>query len=101
MRRRRSRPITSITGVAALALTLAAGGCGSGAVRTHQPASTSHHQPATHRLHRSVSLVRNATPQADWRPFTAPVPILVYHDLGTPPAGEPYPGLYVPDGEFE
>ncbi|HUO72309.1 MAG TPA: polysaccharide deacetylase family protein [Solirubrobacteraceae bacterium] len=98
MRRRRSRLTTSITGVAALAFTLAVGGCGSGAVRTRQPASTSHHRPATHR---SGGLVRNATPRPDWRPFTGPVPILVYHDLGTPPAGEPYPGLYVPDGEFE
>jgi peptidoglycan/xylan/chitin deacetylase (PgdA/CDA1 family) len=28
------------------------------------------------------------------------VPILVYHDLGVPPASEPYPGLYIADGEF-
>ena len=29
------------------------------------------------------------------------MPILVYHDLGTPPASEPYPGLYVSDADFE
>jgi peptidoglycan/xylan/chitin deacetylase (PgdA/CDA1 family) len=28
------------------------------------------------------------------------VPILVYHDLGTPPAGDAYPGLYVSDDDF-
>ena len=46
-------------------------------------------------------LVRNATPQPDWRPYTGPVPILVYHDLGSPPPAENYPGLYVSDAEFE
>jgi peptidoglycan/xylan/chitin deacetylase (PgdA/CDA1 family) len=45
--------------------------------------------------------VRNATPQAGWAPYTGPVPILVYHDLGTPPPSEPYPGLYVSDSDFE
>lgn len=39
--------------------------------------------------------VRNATPQADWRPYTGPVPILEYHVLGPAPADEPYPDLYV------
>lgn len=45
--------------------------------------------------------MRNATPQPSWRPFSGPVPILVYHELGTPPASEPYPGLYVSDSNFE
>lgn len=44
--------------------------------------------------------VRNATAQPDWRPYTGPVPILVYHDLGTPPAAASYPGLYVSDVDF-
>jgi peptidoglycan/xylan/chitin deacetylase (PgdA/CDA1 family) len=39
--------------------------------------------------------VRNATPQAGWKPYTGPVPILEYHDLGRPPAGAPYPELFV------
>ena len=46
------------------------------------------------------TLVRNATPQPDWRPYTGPVPILVYHELGNPPPTEPYPGLYVSDSNF-
>jgi peptidoglycan/xylan/chitin deacetylase (PgdA/CDA1 family) len=46
--------------------------------------------------------VRNATPQRNWKPYAGQhVPILVYHDLGTPPASEPYPGLYVSDADFE
>src|SRR4051812_4793312 len=32
---------------------------------------------------------------AGWRRHTGPVPILVYHALGNPPVGAPFPGLYV------
>ncbi len=45
--------------------------------------------------------VRNATAQPSWKPFSGPVPILVYHELGIAPASEPYPGLYVSDPDFE
>jgi peptidoglycan/xylan/chitin deacetylase (PgdA/CDA1 family) len=46
-------------------------------------------------------MVRNATPQADWKPYTGPVPILEYHVLGRPPEGAPYPELYVGRTDFE
>src|ERR1700761_205075 len=46
-------------------------------------------------------LVTNATPQADWKPYTGPVPILEYHVLGHPPEGAPYPELYVGRTDFE
>jgi len=46
-------------------------------------------------------MVRNARAQPDWRPYTGPVPILVYHDLGTPPPNEAYPGLFVSDSDFQ
>lgn len=45
--------------------------------------------------------VANATPQADWKPYTGPVPILEYHVLGHPPEGAPYPELYVGRTDFE
>jgi peptidoglycan/xylan/chitin deacetylase (PgdA/CDA1 family) len=45
--------------------------------------------------------VRNATPQADWKPYTGPVPILEYHVLGQPPESAPYPELYVGRTDFE
>jgi peptidoglycan/xylan/chitin deacetylase (PgdA/CDA1 family) len=68
----------------------------SGQVASHRT-GTRNHGPV-----QTVSLrVRNATPQPSWKPFSRPVPILVYHDLGTPPASEPYPGLYVSDSDFE
>lgn len=44
--------------------------------------------------------MRNAIAQRGWHRHTGPVPIRVYHDLGTPPASEPYPGLYVSDSRF-
>jgi peptidoglycan/xylan/chitin deacetylase (PgdA/CDA1 family) len=43
---------------------------------------------------------RNSTPQPDWAPHLGPVPILEYHDLGTPPAGAPYPELFVGRTDF-
>ncbi len=45
-------------------------------------------------------LVRNATPQASWKPYTGPVPILEYHVLGAAPADAPYPELYVTRPDF-
>lgn len=46
------------------------------------------------------TLVRNATPQADWKPYAGPVPILEYHVLGAPSADAPYPELYVARPDF-
>jgi peptidoglycan/xylan/chitin deacetylase (PgdA/CDA1 family) len=48
----------------------------------------------------SSTLVRNATPQPDWKPYTGPVPILEYHVLGAAPASAPYPELYVTRPDF-
>jgi len=45
-------------------------------------------------------IVRNATPQPNWKPHTGPVPILEYHVLGAAPAGAPYPELYVGRSDF-
>ena len=45
-------------------------------------------------------LVRNATPQPSWKPYTGPVPILEYHVLGAAPANAPYPELYVTRPDF-
>ncbi len=35
------------------------------------------------------------------RHFDGPVPILMYHGISPPPAGNPNPGLFVPEDEFE
>jgi len=73
-------------------------------------ASSSHHSAAaTPKQSRAESpqaraetsgLVRNATPQSDWKPYTGPVPILEYHVLGAAPADAPYPELYVTRPDF-
>ncbi len=71
------------------------GGLGGSAGSSHEAQQRSHSGGGD-----SARLVRNARPQPGWRPSRSPVPILVYHALGTPPAGDPYPGLYVSSGEF-
>jgi peptidoglycan/xylan/chitin deacetylase (PgdA/CDA1 family) len=48
----------------------------------------------------AAGLVRNATPQPGWQPYTGPVPILEYHVLGAAPEGAPYPELYVTRPDF-
>jgi peptidoglycan/xylan/chitin deacetylase (PgdA/CDA1 family) len=37
---------------------------------------------------------------ATGKPGTATVPVLMYHVINPPPAGAPFPGLYVPANEF-
>ena len=49
-----------------------------------------HRDPAQARHHKRKAaspLVRNARPQAGWKQYTGPVPILVYHALGPAPPG--------------
>jgi peptidoglycan/xylan/chitin deacetylase (PgdA/CDA1 family) len=78
-------------------------GCGgshaSGKVKT-RPAGRSGAAKA-HGSSRAAARVTNATPQPSWHHYTGKVPILVYHDLGNPPPGQDYPGLYVSDADFE
>jgi peptidoglycan/xylan/chitin deacetylase (PgdA/CDA1 family) len=81
---------------AAVAVFAAVLGGSSGRVRT-SPRSAGRKSKSVEEL---GGPVRNATPQADWRPHTGPVPILEYHVLGAAPADAPYPELYVPRADF-
>ena len=94
--------------LAAVAVLLAA--CGGSSDNARQAASrraaavrAAAAQRAAQARRRAAALrVRNATPQPSWKPYAGQhIPILVYHDLGTPPASEPYPGLFVSDPDFE
>jgi peptidoglycan/xylan/chitin deacetylase (PgdA/CDA1 family) len=100
MRRRRLIASLALLGVFALAglqlLHRASGNSPGGSDRSSGSGRRASHGGGRHRS----ELVRNARPQPGWRPHTGPVPILVYHALGTPPPSEEYPGLYVSDGEF-
>ena len=48
----------------------------------------------------SLKGTTRATLRGAGRPGSASVPILMYHVINPPPAGAPFPGLYVPAGEF-
>jgi peptidoglycan/xylan/chitin deacetylase (PgdA/CDA1 family) len=48
----------------------------------------------------SGSAAGTSAERATGPPGTQPVPILIYHVIAPPPAGAPFPGLYVPPGEF-
>lgn len=67
--------------------------------------SSSHPTVATHRARRthastSGGVRTTVTGAATGKPGTTPVPILMYHVINPPPPGAPFPGLYVPAGEF-
>jgi peptidoglycan/xylan/chitin deacetylase (PgdA/CDA1 family) len=57
--------------------------------------------PVSHRAS-SESVAASTTPRrvVDGPRGTEPVPILMYHVINPPPAGAPFPGLYVPAEEF-
>lgn len=85
--------------VIALVVSLAGGSSGSGP-KASPPATQPHSQSSNKEATESGGLVRNATPQPDWKPYTGPVPILEYHVLGRPQTEVPYPDLYVPRASF-
>jgi peptidoglycan/xylan/chitin deacetylase (PgdA/CDA1 family) len=88
-----------IAAVAVIVVLASAGGNDSGdaATRSGKPKATSKAAPAKP----ESKEVRNATPQADWKPFSGPVPILDYNDLGQAPEGTPNPELFVGRTDFE
>jgi peptidoglycan/xylan/chitin deacetylase (PgdA/CDA1 family) len=95
--------------IAALGLLVSA--CGGSSAPRHQATGPTQAQrqalaartaAAARRAAAARLRVTNARPQPNWKAYAGQqIPILVYHDLGTPPASEPYPGLYVSDGDFE
>jgi peptidoglycan/xylan/chitin deacetylase (PgdA/CDA1 family) len=85
------------------AVVLLVAACGGSSAPAGVKSHAGHRRPESARHGRAATrsaFVRNATPQPDWKPYTGPVPILVYHDLGNPPPGQDYPGLYVSDSDF-
>lgn len=91
----------ALLGAATLAAVAIAEQTGGGSGATHDAGgskTTASRNPKSPTSH--SELVRNARPQPGWKPHRGPVPILVYHALGTPPPSEAYPGLYVSPREF-
>jgi len=101
MRRSRGRRARA----AALLLGLAGGVCAAavwphGANRRAQaPPGPTSRPVLVRRVHRAPRTPRASLPP-DAASRTASVPILMYHVIAPPPAGAPYPGLYVPAPEF-
>jgi peptidoglycan/xylan/chitin deacetylase (PgdA/CDA1 family) len=84
---------------AALAVLIGLAACGSStsgtttrAPKSAAPAASASAPAAAH--HSTV------TGAPTGRPGTTPIPVLMYHVINPPPASAPYPGLYVPAGEF-
>jgi peptidoglycan/xylan/chitin deacetylase (PgdA/CDA1 family) len=93
--------LLGVVAIAALVaiLAIATSGGSSDSAATRQAPVGQSTKTAEAQAHGSP-LVRNATPQADWKPHTGPVPILEYHVLGAPSADAPYPELYVARPDF-
>lgn len=101
IRRRRRQAAGLITAVAAAAVVviLATDSGGKSSPVAHHTPSASAHADARSPDGGSPSGATNASP-AKGPPGTRPVPILTYHVIAAPPAGAPFPGLYVTPSEL-
>jgi peptidoglycan/xylan/chitin deacetylase (PgdA/CDA1 family) len=64
-------------------------------------ATAATHQHRTAPTHRRDGSTAGGLAPGDGTPGNATVPILMYHVINDPPAGAPYPLLYVPAAEFD
>jgi peptidoglycan/xylan/chitin deacetylase (PgdA/CDA1 family) len=101
--RRRLFAVTTLA-IVVIAVVVAVAGSG-GSTPAPTTAAGTGHRAGRHRAHRRrVSPARDGSPAAlgpaTGTPGTATVPILMYHVIAPPPAGAPFPGLYVPQPEF-
>ena len=111
-RRRRNRLIAvgTILVVAIIAVMIGLAATGGG--KTSSPttatnaAQSAHHGAASARSAHAKARATASLPKstvngtATGKPGTATVPVLMYHVINPPPAGAPFPGLYVPSDEF-
>jgi peptidoglycan/xylan/chitin deacetylase (PgdA/CDA1 family) len=94
--------LSALALLAVIAIVLANGSGGSGSPSGGAVTATDglakaggvHGAAKKHRGGRAPASVRSGPPG------TAPVPILIYHVIAPPPAGAPFPGLYVEPAEF-
>jgi peptidoglycan/xylan/chitin deacetylase (PgdA/CDA1 family) len=100
VRRRRTAAgalILVVAAVAGVAIASTSGGKGSA---TGTRASGTGTKSASNAGGHTASGASTSTAQGTGTPGNATVPILMYHVINPPPAGVPYPGLYVPEPEF-
>jgi len=102
-RRRRVIALTSLAVVLAAAAAVAIGASGGGTAApkvARAPSGPGHRTHAPGQTNAAASHGSTVTGAATGKPGTAQVPVLMYHVIAPPPAGAPYPGLYVPEPEF-
>jgi peptidoglycan/xylan/chitin deacetylase (PgdA/CDA1 family) len=100
LRRRRRRAAGLLAAILAVAVAIAvvlsgSGGAGRSPPRpAHTALATGHGAPVPGDVSKRGGGVRTG------RPGGVPVPILMYHVIAAPPAGAPFPGLYVAPLQF-
>jgi len=111
-RRRRLIVVGALLAVVAvvvvIGLVATGGGTTTAATSATNASQTAHHNVragttrATHAKTFSASKLPKSTVTGvgTGKPGTATVPVLMYHVINPPPAGAPYPGLYVTSSEF-
>jgi peptidoglycan/xylan/chitin deacetylase (PgdA/CDA1 family) len=98
-RRRRAAALGALAVALAAAVAVALSASGSSPRRqAHATGTHPEHKVAGART--TAHGAGTATGPSAGPPGTEPVPILMYHVIAAPPAGAPFPGLYVPPAEF-
>lgn len=101
--RARRRRLLAAGALALVALAAGAVALGVSGSRSPRHSGSSAHRTGAKpvRSAQTATAARTASvPRGTGRPGDAVVPILMYHVINPPPPGAPYPGLYVPRGEF-
>jgi len=103
-RRRQAVALLAVTGaavVAVVAVNLSSGSSNPAGQPTRSAHSSSNpHQGGTALSQGASTTSTGAVAAATGHPGTEPVPILMYHVIAPPPAGAPFPGLYVTPSEL-
>jgi peptidoglycan/xylan/chitin deacetylase (PgdA/CDA1 family) len=111
VRRARLIALAALVAVVLLATAIAIAATGGGASKTtgtqaSAPRATATHRQASATAHKPAGSGATTLPHSTvtgigtGKPGTATVPVLMYHVINPPPAGAPFPGLYVPADEF-
>jgi peptidoglycan/xylan/chitin deacetylase (PgdA/CDA1 family) len=90
-----------VVAVVAIVIAMSSGASSTPSKSPSRTALRSSHRGARKTGHRARARAGSTvTGVATGKPGTTPVPILMYHVINPPPAGAPYPGLYVAPSEF-
>jgi peptidoglycan/xylan/chitin deacetylase (PgdA/CDA1 family) len=100
LRRRRMAVSALLVAVAVVVAIILAASSSGGSSPGSQRAGHSHGAPRAAQHARAPRVVSTAAAPASGHPEAASVPVLMYHVIAPPPPGAPFPGLYVPPGEF-